>query len=119
MTSATRSAARVLNAVTLHSRPRKASHNTTARRSVQMFSVFSCVNTYQNMLCQPSEHKEFDRGSEEDRVVEITPMMKSGGRKKKKARNRWESSASELEKDECQEKRAWVKRFVWRCQMIC
>ena len=71
MTSATRSAARVLNAVTLHSRPRKASHNTTARRSVQMFFVFSCVNTYQNMLCQPSEHKEFDRGSEEDRVVEL------------------------------------------------
>ena len=49
---------------------------------------------------------------EEDRVEKITPMMKSGGRKKKKARNPWESSASELEKDEGQEKRAWVKRFV-------
>ena len=37
---------------------------------------------------------------EEDRVVELVPMMKGGGNKKEKARNPWESSASEFGKDE-------------------
>ena len=38
---------------------------------------------------------------EEDRVVEVVLMMKGGGKKKnKKARNPWDRSASELEKDE-------------------
>ena len=29
------------------------------------------VHTYHNMSCQPSEHKEFDREREKDRVVEL------------------------------------------------